>query len=300
MSKNQAVNHHDIAQRQNEERFISMLAAQRQLYREEKWQDAILLSIALISAVFIPLLLYFQPAVDNFWGLAGLALFLITKRMKTSMREKRTTAAKIQETFDTQLFGLPWNKALAESQVLPETVAAADMRHKDDRAKIQDWYASAKLGLPRKQTVLLCIRENFVWDYRQREKYLSYLSGLFWFFAIGALALGIVEDVKLLTFLLAFAAPLMPLLGTIGESWLKHKETAKELQQKAAEITYLLQAAPAEHDISEDLLRNYQDAVFKNRQSGLPVPDWFYEHMGKNISEEVGKSTASILEHLKK
>lgn len=299
MSQEKQYNSNDIAQKQNEPRFISMLAAQRQLYTEEKRYNSFLFGLSFLSAIAIPLLLYFEPSISQFWGLIGLGVYFVNRQLSSAMKEKRTKASKIQEEFDTELFGLEWNKALAEKRISPEIIVAADKRYKNDRSKLAGWYSSPKHGLPHRYTILFCMRENFVWDYRQRQSYVRLLSAFFVVISVGALGLGIVYQVLLPTFLLAYVAPLMPLLGLIADAWLSHRKTAEGLQQKADEITELLLSASATEDnISDDKLRGYQDTVFKNRQSGLPVPDWFYNSLGKRISEEVAQSTESIINNL--
>lgn len=293
------MNQNIIYQKQNEPHFIEMLAAQRQLYSEEKSFNKLLFAFSFFSAVILPCVLFYAPTVSQWWGLAGLVIFFITQRLNAAMKKKRETASRIQEELDTQLFGLTWNKALAGAHVGPEIIFAAGQRFKGNREKLQNWYSSAQENLPHPQVVLLCMRENFVWDYRQRHSYINWLSVIFIAILIGVLGLGIGFDVSLLTFLLKYLAPVLPLLGLIGEAWLSHRKTADNLQLKAEEITELLLSEPAvSANIANDKLRSFQDAVFKNRQSGLPVPDWYYRSIGKRISQEVDQSRKSIIQKL--
>jgi hypothetical protein len=285
-----------IKDAQNSEESLRLLAAQRQIYTEAKRLNALLSVLALLTAVVIPLVLVFFPQVDKFWGLAGLGIFFLTRYLKSLEKNKRETASRIQEQFDIQLFGIPWNKSLAGSAVPPETIVAADVRFKGNRERLKDWYGSASLDLPGNITTLLCQRENFVWEYRQRQLFTQWLGVLFIGILAGGLALGLWNQALLLDFLLEYLSPLLPLLGLAGGAWLSHKKTEENLRQKAADISEtLLQGALG---ITTEKLRDYQDAVLKNRQTGPMVPNWFFRTVGKKVGNEVNQATRMIIDKL--
>ena len=102
-----------IVERQNEEQSLRYLAAQRQLYTEDKrWGYGWLMAVAAISIVGVLWQLRSPPAAPfvNFFVLAAAILGVIMSMFS----QWRSEAAGVQEIFDCDLFGLDWNAALAE------------------------------------------------------------------------------------------------------------------------------------------------------------------------------------------
>lgn len=284
---------------QNAEPSLSLLAAQRQLYTEAKNLNKWLFILAGLSALVIPCVLYFFPSADDWWGLAGLAVFALNELLKSNEKAKRETASLVQEQLDTQLYKIPWNDSLAGEPVSPELIIAADNRFKGNRDKLRDWYSAPQHDLPHNLTVLLCQRENLVWEYRQRQSFIRLLSGLFYLVLATILTLGLAFKVSLFIFLVKYLAPVSPLLWLIGDNWLSHRKTAEGLHQKEKGITSLLLSDELIPEaVSVEVLRNYQDAVLRNRQTGPMVPDWFYNSVGKQVSNEVNQATGMIIRKL--
>jgi hypothetical protein len=284
---------------QNAPESIRLLAAQRQLYTEAKWINKILFILAFLSAIAIPLALALWPGIEKSWGLLGLVIFFFIQLLKSREGEKRQTASVIQEELDTKLFQIPWNRSLANRPISPEVIVAADKRFKGNREKLKDWYYLPQNDLPHNLAVLFCQRTNFVWEYRQRQSYIQLLGSLFFTFLIGAIILGLFQKALLLTFLLGYLSPILPFLGVIAQDWLSHWKTSEELHSKEKDITAILQSETAiQSNISMETLRLYQDAVFKNRQSGPMVPDWFYNFIGKRVSDEVNQASQMIIGNL--
>lgn len=284
---------------QNSESSLRLLAAQRQLYTEAKNLNKWLFVLAALSATAIPCILYFVPSAEGWWGLAGLAVFAINELLKSNEEDKRETASLIQEQLDTQLYGIPWNSSSAGEPVSPEIIVAAESRFKGSREGLKNWYSAPKHGLPHNLTALLCQRENLVWEYRQRQSYIRWMSALFFLALVAIVALGLAFEVLLFTFLVKYLAPVLPLLWLIGKGWLSHRKTAETLHQKEKGITSLLMSGELiPEGITAGVLRNYQDAVLQNRQAGPMVPDWFYNSVGKRISNEVNQATAMIIQKL--
>lgn len=86
--------------------------------------------------------------------------------------EQRTTleAARIQELYDTQLFHLHWNAALVGRPPVPDDVAAAARRIRDD-TPCRRWYSIDLGDTPWPADVLLCQRQSAIWSRRDRHAY---------------------------------------------------------------------------------------------------------------------------------
>jgi hypothetical protein len=68
-------------------------------------------------------------------------------------------AARVQKLYDTRLFHVPWNAALAGRPPVPDDVAAA-ARHIRDDTQYRRWYSIDLGDTPWPADVLLCQRQS--------------------------------------------------------------------------------------------------------------------------------------------
>lgn len=105
----------EIVKRQNEEKYINYLAAQRQLYKEAKRFEGIGILFSVALPIFFALLqlFFYDNAYLNAasYGLSilsmGLSLFL-----DSYVERKKELAAEIQQHFDVYVFQMPWDDRL--------------------------------------------------------------------------------------------------------------------------------------------------------------------------------------------
>ena len=202
-----------IAQEQNTDDSLRLLIAQARLYSEAKRIVLFRIVVAAVLAVLAPIVAVVKPDAEVFMAVVGGIWTLITYLPFRGMqREKVGQAATIQEQIDTHLFNLSWNDALVRSPVRPELIRAAARHSKEDPARFRDWYSDTG-SLPYPLDVLVCQRQNSVWDWRLQS---HYAAGVVWIGA-GVLAVdvvvGLVLHQYLSDFLLSLFIPTLPVFS---------------------------------------------------------------------------------------
>lgn len=104
-----------IAMRQNEDKSIAMLAAQRQLYRDAKKYNTVLVALSVWIPFVLAVILLLLP--DNTkWRYTSYVLSIISMFfgfvVDKYIEEKKQLAAFIQQKFDVHVYEMPWDKRI--------------------------------------------------------------------------------------------------------------------------------------------------------------------------------------------
>jgi hypothetical protein len=160
-----------IRQRQDQLEHLQRLKAYSYLYRTaQRWHRGkaagtiILATVAPVVSLLVPSSSDILAAIAAGWLVAGRTVlsWLEDHRMLQAVR--------VQELYDTRLFRLPWNTALAGRPPAPEDVAAAAAHMRDD-TRYRDWYSIDTGDTPWPGDVLLCQRMSMIWSRRDHRAY---------------------------------------------------------------------------------------------------------------------------------
>ena len=127
--------------------------------------------------------------------------------MDPVLRHFTRTAASIQEKFDTEVLGLPWNKSFG-----PEPDAEHWAFADPTGPKLKDWYPTGVSELPMGAARLLCQRSACWWDGRLRRRFSIALYSLVAVALVGMLGAGVWRDKTVADFVLLLLAPSFPAL----------------------------------------------------------------------------------------
>ena len=166
--------------RQNEEKGIAMLAAQRQLYIDVKvYTYAIFVLSVLIPFLCSVLMLFIKDnlnleIISYIVSLFSLVFSLLINKSET---DKKELAAFIQMKFDVFVFAMPWKTNLfpTDRNVLFEIDKYSEKlfkREPDQRKKLCNWYDRAEeiKSVPLLEAIYSCQHENLTWDYELRRR----------------------------------------------------------------------------------------------------------------------------------
>lgn len=126
----------DISTKQNEQTFIDRLAAQRKLYSSSKSISHFLLFSCVLVPVILAILKVIFPSCSILPKIIVVYSFVatISRIWLEDMTKKRILmAAKIQQLFDCDLFGLTWNTALCGTKPTPEEIFNARKKASDKK-----------------------------------------------------------------------------------------------------------------------------------------------------------------------
>lgn len=266
-----------ITTRQDQPEHQARLLAYSHLYKvAQRFRLARAAGSATIAAT--PLLTWRYPGLaEIIAAIAG--AWLIVARLLVNWGETTYTerAVNVQELYDTKLFGLPWNTALAGREPLPDDVAdaARHMTLTEDHIK---WYRSDLTGVPWPADVLLCQRESAVWSRADHRGYGRTLLGAAAILFVLTAAIGLVADLTLADYLIKLGLPITPALldaAELGKAHLRYAAKREQLVHDISDLWTLHKKHLA--DVAVTDCRRIQDEAYRLRRDAPRVPRWYYK-----------------------
>ena len=267
----------DIHKRQNNERSLDRLVAQRLLYRQvktvENWR------LASVFFVAVLLLTGLAAEADPFSQGATIAVVLlwfldqeVLVRCAGRMKEE---AAAMQEDFDCFVLDMPWPEHLGVARPTRDRVEELTRRANGAglaRKELADWYCAEDIPVEAVAARLHCQRVNCHWDARLRREWIWLVRFVVGAFAVVGVAVGATVGVTLLEVVLGVAAGIRLL------AWLLLEQRAQSLAQKRVEVLhgYLSRPEVERGRITSCDVRLVQVAIFEHRRVCPTVPEWFY------------------------
>lgn len=291
-----------IPTRQNEELQLRRLLAQRRLYARAKrilaWQ--MLVTVALVAVWSFVVL--WAPGLKVYAALYGIVAVLLDivvfAPWQNSLKHK---AAGIQELFDCDVLGLPWQQIKAGSPPEPETVAeySRQCHQKNyEREKLRNWYPLEAGELPLAMGRIICQRVNCWWDAKLRRRYAVWVLASTTFIFLFAAIVGLVGHLSFESFVLAEVLPFSPVLVIGVRQFLDQRQAAgrlDELRRQADRIwTEALSCKKSEEQLTTDS-RSLQDEVFESRQRNPLIFDWTYRALRDEHEELMNTSASDLL-----
>jgi hypothetical protein len=284
------MNGNDIAIRQNEPKMLHLLAAQRQLYSEEKHYKAILYaSITTISLGIMALMEFgLLPFTDQQITCVIFFLTIIEFSVPEFFESKRIVAASVQELIDCELLQLKWNDILVdrpESQLIKGAIDRFNKKPNSKEAydEIRNWYSvDFTIDTPLKQARLICQKSNLRWETDVRNEWRMFLHiGL----GVGvclAIVLGVFVQKSIIDY---FAGPflLLSMLAIIAfKALLDQGSVHKRLERLDRKAECMLQEI-SHADVDEATIleksRQLQDGIYNHRIRNSTVPDYIYRRV---------------------
>lgn len=274
-----------ISERQNQHEFLQLLAAQRQIYDEEKKRTAqwiwSVMSLGILGVIIATEVKVNAP----FFTLALLFLVVIELSILGLIRNRHGLAVRIQEHFDTDLFQLEWNKALAGNKPEAIFVTSLALRFKRKQSEeewelLRDWYLTEYRVLPLHQARIACQRQNVRWEKEIRIATAKICAGLT--FLLTLLVVGVFGHLinwQIVEFLNSPALLFIPILlfglMTAVNNWrigIRNErlyEFSKDLWEESRRDDADLEAVKRR-------TRELQDQIFRNRKDDSPIFNWLY------------------------
>lgn len=263
---------------QNESEALQLLAAQRQLYSEEKQlllvQVILALGVSLISFAVVCMLPQYTSQAN---AIAFLTAVIDCFFIQYLLGRKKKSAAKIQELFDCNLLQLNWNVGQKPS---PELVIAAADRHPNARkVSLQNWYLG-KLGeVPFPVARIVCQMTNVSYDTAVRKQYAIFLGFALGVLFLASLLLGICCATPVDKLFSGILLPFLPGVSFIALQIKEHVQAIsrlKSLREEADRVWTLCKERLPEDDALRTASRQLQDKILENRSESATVFDVVY------------------------
>ena len=281
-----------IAVRQNEDKSIAMLAAQRQLYRDAKKFN----TFSVVLSVWIPfvlaVILLFIPE-NTEWKYISYILSIVSMIVSfvidKCIEKKKQLAAFIQQKFDVYVYTMPWdNRIFGKNKNVDYEIAIYSkkiLNNPQEKNKLMDWYTPKVDEKNIIDGILACQRENFLWDVglRKRFKLASVALIIILFVTILVMGLWKNERVTELIWRLAFVAPML--------KWLL--DTVKKLNKDISTLQELDGDINNNEMMTMDDLQDIQEVIFQHRKGCYAIPECIYS-IFKNNDEDIAYRAARM------
>jgi SMODS-associating 4TM effector domain len=289
-----------IASKQNEQKQLEKLAAQREIYSSAK--RLYILQICL--TVLIPIILFIISSVWSnvliYSALFGVVVFIIDGIMlQPVIKALKIKAAKIQELFDCEVLEIETSPLKVVNDIAVEEVLLNYNAHKKIKTnieKIRDWYPTNIENLPISIARIICQRANCWWDSKLRIRYSTFLKyfGIVVFFALFIYAF--ISKVDLMTFTL-YLSGLIPFFQFCNKEYIEHREAAlrlNELVKYSQDIWDYVLENPEDYYKMKLNSRRLQDEIYEHRCKSPLILDKFY-NLFRDQNEILMNRTSEIL-----
>lgn len=277
-----------ILARQNDESSITILAAQRQLYRDVD-------RIENFNLFFIVLPIFFSLIQDIAgWAktascIIALVILVFSFILDNWQKDKKILAATIQQEFDVYVFCMDWDcKLFGIRKKLNAEIAKASkniMDNEVEKESLKNWYRIETDAMTIEDGIAACQKENYSWDFDLRRRYMLFLIVILVLFIAVQLGISLLnEDLikdflfKILIFSPALKWIIKTIVGINGD--FKRMESIKSSVYSTDKKTM------------EDLMFT-QKYIFENRKFLIKIPDWFY-YFFKDNDEDREKRALGI------
>lgn len=271
-----------IDDRQRDAESGRLLRAFSAEYRRAKRYRALRFGVSMVLAATAPVLSLASLTAAGVVGAAA-GVWVVASRLVLIPIEQRHVrlAVRIQERFDTRLFGLPWAGSMAGPTPPEEDIADAARRLEgDDRVARQHqegWYPST-VGLPYPVDVLVAQWSSVAYGRHQSRAYFHFIAATITLVVVAVVAVGVVGAMSLTDWLITFALPSLPATLDASEIADAHRRMADRKGKNEDELLQPLWSGElsAPGALSAADCRRVQDESFALRSRGLQVPDWFF------------------------
>ncbi|MCP2336949.1 hypothetical protein FHU30_002289 [Actinomadura rupiterrae] len=236
------------------------------------------LAIAGVLAAFVQIIMPPIAAMGALWAL------VLAVGVNPWVRGLAKRAATLQEMFDVELFGLPWNKTICGSTPARYECNRWTRKFSTRRGgveRLRDWYVDVG-SIPQPYDILFCQLQNLAWDSRLRRRWArTVLALVIVWVGLGALV-GYLASLTIKETLVSWYLPAMGAFLLGFDNYRGQLEIASERER----LTQIVQAeldgarrpplSKKESLRLSQVMREIQDAIFSTRKHTARVPDWFY------------------------
>ena len=283
----------DIA-KQNTPEAIQLLSAQRYLYSRAKFIELVSFLLTLVPIILI-LFIGNGICIQFITTIVTVISLLLTQWSKNEIK----SAARIQEKFDTLIFGLCWNKILVGRK--PSVEIINKFSKNQDQSNLKNWYTNPDLDSD-ELNIIICQRNNVVWNILLHKICKNIIVFLLLLFLVFIIASIFFKDYMWAHVMDTAIVTIIPIVIKFVSYCISFKALLDEETRLINEIDDIIHSIDENgYVISFEDLRIIQDFIFINiRSATVLVPNWIYLVTKKSREEAMKSSTKSIADNLKK
>jgi len=288
----------NILTRQNQEENINKLCAQKQLYIKAKrvflFQIFLTVPITVLLSLVKVVLGLFSIDISAYVLVYGISLSLVDLILiNFVINDLKTTAAKIQESFDCAVYDMEWHKIVVGKKPAKEIINKNCSEFKSsgkDINKLVDWYPVEFINQPLLKSILLCQKTNLNYDTSIREAFKKKVYLVAGGTLLTLILFALIGDLSLQNFITRIVASFLPVFILTVKIIIENNKTLKNSEELKAAIDSLLED---ENAISEKALRSVQDKLYLSRKDSALIPEFFYDKIRTRLEKEMHENAAT-------
>ncbi|MDG4802672.1 S-4TM family putative pore-forming effector [Micromonospora sp. WMMD980] len=287
-----------LLRRQTEPTMMALLRAMSVCHSRAQRLDALRTSVSVVIAGAGAVVAFIGVSATAVTALGALWAVVNAFGLATWSRGQLRRAATIQEMFDVDLFGLPWNEVAAGKRVTAPEISRLDRAFRGTERYLRDYYEIPELPAP--YDVLACQQQSLGWGARLRRRYAYTVLAAVAAWAATGVVYGVLAGLTVAHLLLAWFVPSLGALLLGVEIYRGQRDVAVERDRATAVLHDHITSAIRDPSAATDLLglaRQVQDLLFRTRCGQPRVPDWFFRRF--HAADRVDfQSTMTGLDHL--
>ncbi|SFL61506.1 hypothetical protein SAMN04487943_102463 [Gracilibacillus orientalis] len=300
-----------IVIKQNEQKSIEILAAQRLTYTQGKKLQTSEFFISVVLVVFFNLLsLVIQNFAEGYLTelnifnafVVSIALVVSEAVLNPNISKRKEKAAKLQELFDCYVLGIDHNSI--KTGVLPDYESINSLykkfiSNKGDINLLQDWYSKDVENVPLEYGRIICQRSNFWWDVTLRLKYRQIVIISAIFLLLFLLSVTSLVGLTFNSFLINVLMPFLPALILVIRRVNQNSQaiiSKKYLKEKVEEVWEDIFVNIKSDSELYDIARELQNEIFENRKTNTLIPEFIYMKMRSDQEEDMGYSVNKMVD----
>lgn len=283
--------------KENEEKSLLMLCAQRNLYNEAKWINASNTFLSMVLSVVLGILNVIYSDCLILTQINAIYVFIsivVGPFLKEHANNVKSLAVRIQHLFDLYLYGWKWETFHFQDKPTHEEIKrnANSNRFED----LKDWYSNKIQNVPHNQGIVLCMKENVSYDISLRKKYLNFLYILIFIIFFIVLLTIILRNNKVCESICTIIIPLVPSITWLINSHIKLKNDIKNCAELKQCVFDIIEKFKNREEVKPEELYKIQARIFENRLASYSIPDWFYKSFRKKTEEVTKYDTNKLIE----
>lgn len=297
---------------QNLEENIRKLKAQRALYSSAKYLSGLqlVLNVFIVITLSIAVLLFSKgwlitffgwSKADYSWVLASYSfciIFIDLLVLAPLIEKRKERAAKIQQSFDTHVLSLKWNKSFYGTQPINEMIITWSKKFKGNETELKDWYSNQTGSLPENICRLVCQRTNCWWDSKIRKRYNHYLYITGCLLVVILLSISLAINIDIQRLFSTLLAPLTPFFIFAIKTISDNKKVVSRLKEVIEEVNEewnkILTENHSENELAT-LSNSIQHSIFLNRKESPLIFDFVYNRSRNDYEETMNMNAEDFV-----
>jgi predicted pore-forming effector associated with SMODS systems len=271
---------HRIADRQDSVAGLRLLKAAAVAHTRNQRAQALSFGVSIVLAVAG------LPAGPGSWfgtalTLGGTLWAAVYKAVMAPWAERYlATAATLQEMFDADLLGLPWNRVAVGDRLGEDEVSRLSRRFRGNEKRLRGYYLVASAADP--YDVLFCLEQNLVWGSRIRLRFAQLMLAVLVLWSVAGVVVTSATGGTVSRLVTGWFVPSLGLLLLCLDMYRTQMASTRE-RRRVLKLVRAVIDEPASPVITEPgalivFARQVQDTLYHMRRLQPRLPNWYFQH----------------------